>query len=84
MNEEIKQVWAAAACLESLQAEMDQAQAALDSALMEAMGAGAGLDTITVAANLTAPELNARISTFAASMAVAEEAVRSDRRPSLL
>lgn len=61
MNEKIKQVWAAAACVESLQAEMDQAQAALSHAVADALDAGVPPEGVVVAANLTLPELERRV-----------------------
>jgi hypothetical protein len=47
--------------MESLQAEMDQAQAALNCAVAEAVMAGAALESIGAAANLTSRELGRRI-----------------------
>jgi multidrug resistance efflux pump len=61
VNEKIKQVWAAAACVESLQAEMDQAQAALSHAIADALAAGAPPEGVGAAANLTLPELERRV-----------------------
>ncbi|MCG2621487.1 hypothetical protein LVY72_06095 [Arthrobacter sp. I2-34] len=61
MNEKIRQVWAASACVESLQAEMDQAQAALSCAMAEALAAGGSPESIGAVANLTLPELERRI-----------------------
>jgi len=60
MNEKIKQVWAAAACVESLQAEMDQAQAALSHAVADALAAGAPPEGVSAAASLTVPEVEQR------------------------
>lgn len=61
MNEKIRQVWAASACVESLQAEMDQAQAALSRAMAEALAAGEPPESVGAVANLTLPELERRI-----------------------
>ena len=63
MDEELKQVWAASAAVESLQGEMDQAQTLLDTVIDEAAKAGALPDAIGTAANLTAEELNERLET---------------------
>jgi hypothetical protein len=63
MDEELKQVWAASATVESLQGEMDQAQTHLDTVIDQAMKAGALPVAIGTAANLTAGELNERLET---------------------
>jgi hypothetical protein len=81
MNEEIKQVWVAAARVEMLQTEMDQAQAALDSALAEAVVAGAALDHIGLAANLAGPELGRRIRSLGAPVSAGGAAVPSSLQP---
>jgi hypothetical protein len=64
MDEELKQVWAASAAVESLQGEIDQAESQLDTAIDEAVKAGAHPDAIGNAANLTATELNERVPTL--------------------
>jgi hypothetical protein len=61
VNEKLKQVWAAAACVESLQAEMDQAQAALSHAVADALRAGAPPEKVGAAASLTLPEMERRV-----------------------
>ena len=61
MNEELKQVWIASAVVETLQGEMDQAQTSLDSAIGDAMRAGATTGAVSGAANLTAAELDLRV-----------------------
>jgi hypothetical protein len=65
VEEELKQVWAASAAVETLQSEMDQAQTVLDAAIDEAMKAGAEADDIGGAANLTPAELDERVQTAA-------------------
>jgi hypothetical protein len=58
MDDELKQVWAASAALETLQVEMDQAQLSLKEAIDEAAKAGADPESIDEAAQLTAVELS--------------------------
>jgi hypothetical protein len=67
MDEELKQVWAASATVESLQGEMDQAETHLDTVIDEALKAGALPHAIGTAANLTVDELNQRAETQPAS-----------------
>ena len=57
MDDELKQVWAASAALETLQVEMDQAQVFLEEAIDEAANAGADPESIDEAAQLTSVEL---------------------------
>ncbi len=57
MDDELKQVWAASAALETLQVEMDQAQVSLEEAIDEAAKAGADPEAIDEAAQLTSVEL---------------------------
>ncbi|NMR28491.1 hypothetical protein [Crystallibacter degradans] len=57
MDDELKQVWAASAALETLQVEMDQAQLSLKEAIDEATKAGADPESIDEAAQLTSVEL---------------------------
>ncbi|MCW2134085.1 hypothetical protein [Arthrobacter sp. VKM Ac-2550] len=57
MDDELKQVWAASAALETLQVEMDQAQVSLEEAIDEAAKAGADPEAIDEAAQLTSSEL---------------------------
>lgn len=57
MDDELKQVWAASAALETLQVEMDQAQLSLKEAIDEAAKAGADPESIDEAAQLTSVEL---------------------------
>jgi hypothetical protein len=57
MDDELKQVWAASAALETLQVEMDQAQLSLEEAIDEAAKAGADPEAIDEAAQLTSVEL---------------------------
>lgn len=69
MDEELKQVWVASAAVESLQGEIDQAESHLDTAIDEAVKAGADPDAIGNAANLTASELSDRIPVLPAEPA---------------
>jgi hypothetical protein len=64
MDEELKHVWVASAAVESLQGEIDQAESHLDTAIDEAVKAGADPDAIGNAANLTARELSERVPTL--------------------
>lgn len=57
MNEELKQVWVAAADVETLQAEMDQAEFHLTATIEDAVKAGEATEAIRQAANLTQTEL---------------------------
>ncbi|NKX49933.1 hypothetical protein HER39_04950 [Arthrobacter deserti] len=52
MEEKLKQVWVAAAAVETLQVEMDQARALLAAAIEEAVKAGADPEAVSGAANL--------------------------------
>ncbi|EMY32700.1 hypothetical protein D477_018746 [Arthrobacter crystallopoietes BAB-32] len=69
MDNELKQVWAASAAVETLQVEIDQAQANLDDAIDEAKKAGARPEAIETAANLTPEELNERVPVQPTEMA---------------
>lgn len=69
MDEELKQVWVASAAVESLQGEIDQAESNLDTAIDEAVKAGADPDAIGNAANLTASELSDRVPVLPAEPA---------------
>ncbi|WP_336714745.1 hypothetical protein [Arthrobacter sp. USHLN218] len=69
MDEELKQVWVASAAVESLQGEIDQAESNLDTAIDEAVKAGADPDAIGNAANLTASELSGRVPVLPAEPA---------------
>lgn len=69
MDEELKQVWVASAAVESLQGEIDQAESHLDTAIDEAVKAGADPDAISNAANLTASELSDRVPVLPAEPA---------------
>lgn len=69
MDEELKQVWVASAAVESLQGEIDQAESILDTAIDEAVKAGADPDAIGNAANLTASELSDRVPVLPAEPA---------------
>jgi outer membrane murein-binding lipoprotein Lpp len=52
MEERLKQVWVAAAAVESLQVEIDQAKAELKAAMDEALRAGADPEAVSGAAML--------------------------------
>lgn len=64
MNDVLAQVWTASATAERMRWEMDQADASLDQAIVEALAAGESLDSIRDAANLTPAELTRRIRAF--------------------
>ncbi|NKX53066.1 hypothetical protein [Arthrobacter mobilis] len=66
MEEELKQVWAASAVIETLQSEIDQAQTFLDEAIDVAVKAGAAPEEIGDAANLTPAELDERVQNISA------------------
>jgi hypothetical protein len=61
MDEPLVQVWAAAADLESLAADVDRATMGLDAAIAEAIAADGDMTEIRVAANLTESEFQDRM-----------------------
>ncbi|AUI51558.1 hypothetical protein [Arthrobacter crystallopoietes] len=77
MDDELKQVWAASAALETLQVEMDQAQLSLKEAIDEAAKAGADPESIDEAAQLTSVELTEPVE-----LAGPAEPSRSELEPS--
>jgi len=52
MEDQLKQVWAASAAVETLQVEMDQAKVLLEKAIEEAVKAGADPEAVRDAAKL--------------------------------
>ena len=73
MDEHLKQVWTASAAVETLQGEMDQAETILDTAIDEALKAGAAPEEISGAANLSPTELSERVPALAAEDQPADE-----------
>ena len=69
MEEKLKQVWVAAAAVETLQVEMDQAKALLQAAIREAAEAGADPDAISSAANLKSTESGVGTTPLAGELA---------------
>jgi hypothetical protein len=83
MDDELKQVWAASAALETLQVEMDQAQLSLKEAIDEAAKAGADPESIDEAAQLTSVELAEPVElTDPVELAGPAEPSRSELEPS--